>query len=74
MQDEVESMGETGRWVLQVSIQQINEFHPRPARPHHPDQRALHDLTRWRCSVRHAGDVRIVTHVEAVAVGMMRQW
>jgi hypothetical protein len=31
-------------------------------------------LTRWHCSVRHAGDVRIVAHVEAVAVGMMRQW
>ena len=41
--------------------------------PHHPAQRALHDLTRWRCPVRHAGDVRDDEHVEAVAVGMMRQ-
>jgi len=73
MQDEVESTEERGKGVLQVSIQQRIEFYPRPARPHHPDQRALHDLTRWRCSVRHAGDVRDDEHVEAVAVGMMRQ-
>jgi len=24
--------------------------------------------------MRHAGDMRIVAHVEAVAAGMMRQW
>ena len=46
-----------------------------PRHPHHTQTRErCTTMTRWRCSVRHAGDVRIVAHVEAVAVGMMRQW
>jgi len=72
--DEVESMGERGRGSLELTNSKETSFILTPAPSPHPDQRALHDLTRWRCSVRHAGDVRIVAHVEAVAVGMMRQW
>lgn len=72
--DEVESMGERGRGSLELTNSKETSLILAPAPPPHPDQRALHDLTRWRCSVRHAGDVRIVAHVEAVAVGMKRQW
>jgi len=71
MVDEVESMGERGRGSLELTNSKETSFR----HPHHTQTRErCTTMTRWRCSVRHAGDVRIVAHVEAVAVGMMRQW